>query len=214
MVKRVMFIRPGETEWNRQGRWQGWVASPLSEQGKKQAAALAKYIRHLDLSVLYTSTLRRALQTVDALRPGLTCDVVEDYRLNERGVGLWQGLTIHEMREWYPEDYARLLADSENFRIPEGESRADVRKRITAAFNAYLAEDRGEMIGILSHTVAIKLLLESLIHGVDAEKIGIGNMSVTTIRRTEEGWQLLVANDVAHLEGLESNAVKEPEERQ
>jgi broad specificity phosphatase PhoE len=208
-----MFIRPGETDWNRNGRWQGWVASPLSELGRRQAEALAKYIRHVELGVLYTSTLRRALQTVELLRPGLNCPVVEDYRLNERGVGLWQGLTIAEMQAWYPEDYARLMADKEHFRIPEGESRADVRQRIVAAFNDYMVEDRGEMIGVLSHTVAIKLLLESLIPGVDAEQIGIGNMSVTTIRRADDGWQLMVANDTAHLEGIESNAVREPEER-
>jgi broad specificity phosphatase PhoE len=213
VIRRIIFIRPGETDWNRGGRWQGWVASPLNEHGKAQAASLARFVRHIGLSALYTSDLKRAMQTAEALAETLTFRPLPDERLRERSVGMWQGLTVAQMQEWYPEEFAKLLADRENFRIPGGESRADVRKRMRAAFDDILKQDRGETVAILSHTSAIKLLLEDVLPGYDADDLNIGNTSVTTIRRLDGAWEMLAADDQSHLEGLESQAVNEPEER-
>ncbi len=213
MVKRVVFIRSGETDWNKQGRWQGWVASPLNVHGLRQAEALGRFVRHIGLSTLYTSDLRRALQTADALAVHLAFEPIQDARLRERAVGLWQGLTFEEMQAWYPEEFAELLADREHFTLPGGESRAEVRSRMQAAFDDFIARDAGETIGILSHTAAIKFLLDELIPSSVSEDYTLGNTSVTTIRRSEGGWELVASDDQAHLDGLASSAVTEPEER-
>lgn len=214
MIRRVIFIRPGETDWNRAGRWQGWVASPLNAHGRAQAAALSRFVRHIGLSALYTSDLRRALQTAAPLAEALGFAPIPDARLRERSVGLWQGLTLQEMRDWYPEDFNALLRDREHFRIPGGESRADVRQRMSAAFADIIAQDAGETVAILSHTAAIKLLLEAVLPGVSGDALEIGNTSATTIRRSEAGWELLAADDLTHLEGLEAQFVNEPEEHE
>lgn len=213
MVKRVIFIRPGETDWNRMGRWQGWVASPLNAHGRAQAAALSRFVRHIGVSALYTSDLRRALQTAAPLAEALGFAPIPDARLRERSVGLWQGLTLQEMRDWYPDDFRALLADREHFRIPGGESRQEVRQRMREAFDDIIAQDAGETIAILSHTAAIKLLLEDLLSGISGDSLEIGNTSATTIRRAEAGWTLVAADDLTHLEGLEAQSVNEPEER-
>lgn len=213
MVKRVIFIRPGETDWNRAGRWQGWVASPLNAHGRAQAAALSRFVRHIGVSALYTSDLRRALQTAAPLAEALGFAPIPDARLRERSVGLWQGLTLQEMRDWYPDDFAALLADREHFRIPGGESREDVRQRMREAFADIVAQDAGETIAILSHTAAIKLLLEDVLSGISGDSLEIGNTSATTIRLAEAGWVLVAADDLTHLEGLEAQSVNEPEER-
>lgn len=213
MIKRVIFIRPGETDWNRAGRWQGWVASPLNAHGRAQAAALSRFVRHIGVSALYTSDLRRALQTATPLAEALGFAPIPDARLRERSVGLWQGLTLQEMRDWYPDDFAALLADREHFRIPGGESREDVRQRMREAFADIVAQDAGETIAILSHTAAIKLLLEDVLSGISGDSLEIGNTSATTIRLAEAGWVLVAADDLTHLEGLEAQSVNEPEER-
>lgn len=211
-VKRVILIRPGETDWNKMGRWQGCVASRLNEHGRQQALALAKYIRNIGLSALYSSDLVRAVQTAELLAERLGDKPVLDSRWRERHVGSWQGMTLDEMREWYPDEYQKLQADPENYRIPGGESRADVRKRVTAAFRDVLAEDRGSTVGIISHTTATHLLLNSLMPGYDMYGSVLGNTSVTTIALNESGqWELVTANDVAHLEGLPAGAVGELE---
>lgn len=213
-VKRIILIRPGETEWNRLGRWQGWVAAPLSAHGVRQATALANFVRHIGMSALYTSDLKRALETADCLAKQLGYEPIADDRLRERHIGNWQGLTVAEMSQWYAEDYAKLVADADNFRVPGGESRADVRKRMRAAFDAIADGSDGETVGILSHTTAIKALLEDILPGYSPQELELDNTSVTTIRKTDGGWEMVAADDVAHLEGLESKAVPELEDKE
>jgi len=206
-LKRIVLIRPGETHWNVTGRFQGWVAIPLNGHGKVQAQRLANFIRHIGLGKLYTSDLARAKQTADILGAALGFDVTVDQRLREQNVGMWQGLTVPEMHGWYPEDYAELQADPENFIIPAGESRKQVRERAVAALQDYIAEaehEGREAIGVLSHTTTIRLLLDDLlVHPFDIDG-HFGNTSVTTVALKDEGWQVTASNDVMHLEGLES----------
>lgn len=211
MVKRVVFIRAGETDWNRLGRWQGWVASPLNAHGRRQAHKLAQFIRNLGLSALVSSDLVRARQTAELLDEVLDFAVVYDARLRERGVGAWQGMTLQEMRDWYPDDFAQLVDDPEHFRVAGAENRADVRLRMRAAFDAVIEADAGETVGIVSHTTAIKLLLDQLIPGAGILDLDFGNTSVTTIHAGEQGWEVVVAQDISHLEGMESQAVPEVE---
>jgi len=212
-VKRVIFIRPGETDWNRQVRWQGWVASPLSDHGKRQAERLANYIRHIGMTALYTSDLKRALQTAEILSAKLGFFAIPDSRLRERNIGEWQGLTIDEMRAWYPEEYNKLLTDSQNYRVPGGESRVDVRKRMAEAFRDIMNQAQGETVGIISHTTAIHELLAELIPNNNSKEVTVSNTSVTTIARQDGGqWQLVASDDVMHLEGLATQQSPELED--
>jgi broad specificity phosphatase PhoE len=209
---RLVFIRPGETTWNQLGRWQGWVAAPLSDHGKRQAAALARYVRHIGMAALYTSDLRRALETAAMLSGELGFAPTPESRLRERSIGVWQGLMLDEVRSWYPNEYAALLADHDNYQIPGGESRADVLKRMLAAYRDILGADPGGTVGILSHTTALKLLLTKLVPGFDAMDDDIDNTSVTTIARGDpqsDVWRVVAVNDLSHLEGLESRSFPE-----
>jgi broad specificity phosphatase PhoE len=210
-VKRIVLIRPGETDWNRLGRWQGWVNTPLNDHGRHQALALARFVRHIGMGALYTSDLQRALETAALMGRQLPFEPIPDQRLRERGIGLWQGLTLDEMQTWYPNDYAAMLADPDGYRVPGGESRSDVRARVMAAVTDILRSDASETVGILSHTTAIKILLGDLIAGYNPLDVGIDNTSVTTIRRNDNKWELVAIDDVMHLEGLEARSTRELE---
>ncbi|MBI1258110.1 MAG: hypothetical protein GC204_11620 [Chloroflexi bacterium] len=210
-VKRIVFIRPAETDWNKLGRWQGWVSTPLNELGLRQARALAKYVRNIGMGALYTSDLKRALETADCLAEQLPFQPISDQRLRERSIGQWQGLTQTEIRSWYPDAYAEMLQDADGYRVPGGESRADVRVRVTAALNDILKAETNETVGILSHTTAIKILLSDLIPGYNPLDVDLDNTSVTTIRNKENGWELVAVDDVMHLENLERRAARELE---
>ncbi len=210
-VKRIVFIRPGETDWNRYGRWQGWVSTPLNELGLRQARALASYIRNIGMGALYTSDLRRALETAACLAEQLPFAPIPDDRLRERSIGLWQGLTLDEMRSWYPDEYATMLKDIDGYRVPSGESRSDVRVRVNAAVSDILNTAQHETVGILSHTTAIKILLSDLIEGYNPLDVDLDNTSVTTILRKDNAWELVAVDDVSHLENLERRAARELE---
>lgn len=213
MVKRVVFIRAAETDWNRLGRWQGWVASPINAHGRRQAEKLAQFVRNLGLAALYCSDLVRARQTAEILTGALGFAPVFDARLRERGVGHWQGLTVEEMRSWYPAGFQQMLDDPEYSRAEGIESRADVRARMQSALADFLQTDAGETIGILSHTTSIKLLIDLLLPGAGILAQDFGNTSVTTLVQTDDSWKIIVAQDLSHLEGMESQAVPEVEPR-
>lgn len=213
-VKRIIFIRPGETDWNRSGRQQGQVAAPLNQLGRRQAEKLAGFIRNIGLSALYSSTTHRAAQTAEILSERLGFPATYDARLQERDVGQWQGLTVSEIRDWYSDEYAALAREGDRYRIPGGESRLDVQKRMKAAIDDILAQTMGETVAIISHTTAIKMVLRLLVPGVnDVQMAELTNTSVTTIDRDEGGaWRLVAADDVYHLEGMETQFVTEPED--
>ncbi len=214
MVKRVVFIRCAETDWNRQGRWQGWVAAPLNEHGRRQAQALAHFVRHIGMSALYTSDLKRAMETAQIIAEQLGFEPIPDPRLRERNIGQAQGLTLEEIRVWYPDEYAAFVNDPEDFHLAGAESRREVRARMRDAFDDIIAANAGETVGILSHSTAIRALLESLIPHLETSSIDLKNTSVTTIRREEgDRWSLVTADDVMHLEGLETYTFPELEQR-
>lgn len=211
-IQRLVFIRPGETDWNRNERWQGHVAVPLNANGRRQAEQLAKYVRNTGMSALYTSDLCRAVETATIIATGLGFSPIEDARLRERGVGIWQGLSRDEIAAWYPQEYAQLQADPEHYCIPGGESRHDVQLRVHAAVDEILSRENDEVVGILSHTTALRTLLPALVPDYDTNRSQYSNMSVTTIGRSGSGaWSLLMLDDVRHLEGLTTMHVDELE---
>jgi broad specificity phosphatase PhoE len=204
-VKRVVFMRPGESDWNKSDRFQGWVAIPLNEHGRLQAQRLGNFVRHIGLRALYTSDLRRAAETAAILEPRLNFAPILDSRLRERNMGIWQGLTMDEMAAWYPEEFERLLENRDDFCIPGGESRGDVQRRALAAFADILAQDKGETVGVISHTTTIHVLLSQLIPDCCGNPPALSNTSVTTIlREDDDQWKLVTSNDLLHLEGIET----------
>jgi 2,3-bisphosphoglycerate-dependent phosphoglycerate mutase len=167
----------------------------------------------LGISAIYASDLQRARQTAEIIAEQLGQSVRYDERLRERNVGRWQGLTVEEMQAWYPDEYARLMADRLNYVIPGGESRVQITARMNAAFDQYLTEGVGETIAILSHSSVIRTLLAQWSPQEDYVKQDIGNTSVTTIVRHGDGWRVVASNDVSHLEGLASRNSRELEQQ-
>lgn len=208
-IRRVIFIRPGETEWNRQNRWQGWLRVPLNTHGRAQVEALAGFIRNIGVGALYTSDLQRALETAEIITEHMDIEPILDGRLRERNIGEWQGLTQPELEAWYPEEFAAWVADRENFTIPGGESRHNVRERMQATFDDILVQDKAQTIGIISHTVSIRTLLDNLLPDYDPLGLKLMNSSVTTVRWENEQWTSIALNDIMHLEGLETKFIKE-----
>ncbi len=211
--KRIIFIRPGETDWNRAGKQQGWVASPLNALGVQQAEKLGHLLPLIGVGAVYASDLKRAMQTAELLAQKLGLKPVFDERLRERSVGVWQGLTMEEIRDWYPDEFWALLTDVDGYRIPGGESRLDVQQRMTAALKDILDNASCETVAVISHTTAIKMAIRSLVPGMDVHLTELTNSSVTTLELDEAGtWRAVAVDDVLHLEGLETASVKEPED--
>jgi probable phosphoglycerate mutase len=213
-IKQLVFIRPGETSWNRLGRWQGQVAVPLNEHGRIQAERLARFIRPIGLNSLYTSDLVRAAETAQIIGQPIGLTPTLEKRLRERHIGIWQGLTPDEVATWYPEEFRQLQQDPDGYQIAGGESRRQVVKRVQAVLDDIMARGSGQTVGIVSHSTAMRAIISALIPEFDPYDHDFSNISVTTLRHDEENdtWKITQINDLSHLEGMEALSVGEVED--
>ena len=126
MPTTLVLVRHGETDWNRERRYQGHADTPLNDAGRRQAGELAERLRTERLDAIYTSPLRRASETAEiiAVQHGLQAKALE--ALREIDVGDWQGLTLDEVRTRYPEQ----LDDAWHSGWPNGESHAELDARV------------------------------------------------------------------------------------
>jgi broad specificity phosphatase PhoE len=110
----IVLVRHGETDWNRDNRFQGHADPPLNDVGRTQARTLAGQLSSRRFAAAYTSPLRRAAETAAILGDALLGDALQleprsDASLMEVDVGSWSGLTRSEVEERFPLGYARWL---------------------------------------------------------------------------------------------------------
>jgi probable phosphoglycerate mutase len=160
---RLLLLRHGESEWNAQGRWQGWADPPLTAQGRCQAQAAGRQLGDQGFTATAASDLQRARQTAglagDAL--GLPPEVYIDPALREYDVGAWSGLTRPEIEAGWPgalEDWreGRLVA------TPGGETRHAFETRISGALMRIGAVFPGATVLVITHGGVIAALERSL----------------------------------------------------
>jgi 2,3-bisphosphoglycerate-dependent phosphoglycerate mutase len=149
-VTTVYLARHGESDWNAANRFQGHMDRPLTELGRQQAEALAAELAEAEaLDALYSSPLRRALDTADAVGARLRLDPVADADLREVDVGSWTGLSRAEVQERFPEGFARWLDGGEGW--TDGESYAEMSGRVLAALLRIAAAHPGRPVLVVSH---------------------------------------------------------------
>ena len=103
MPTTLVLVRHGETDWNRERRFQGHADMPLNDTGRRQARELADALRDEGLTAVYTSPLRRASETAGIVADRLGLEAEELEALREIDVGDWQGLTVDEVKTRFPE---------------------------------------------------------------------------------------------------------------
>jgi broad specificity phosphatase PhoE len=143
----LVLVRHGETDWNRERRFQGRADLPLNEAGRGQARELAERLHGEPVSALYTSPLRRASETAEILAERFGLQVQPLDALLEIDVGAWEGLTIDEVRATYPE---RADADWRSG-WEDGETYEELSKRVVPALVALGAKHEGEQVLAVTH---------------------------------------------------------------
>jgi 2,3-bisphosphoglycerate-dependent phosphoglycerate mutase len=131
----VLLARHGETDDNAARRFQGHRDPPLNERGRAQARALGDALRGEGVRELWSSPLRRALETAQIAGERLGLQPRLEPRLVEVDVGAWAGMTYDELEATAPDAYAAWQAGSPSFRFPEGESLEEQGERVAAAIS-------------------------------------------------------------------------------
>ena len=145
----ILLARHGETDWNRENRFQGHADPPLNETGRAQAADLAAALANEPLAAVYSSPLRRAFETAQIVGAPHGLEPVPVDALREVDVGSWQGLTRGEIEERFPEQFARWLDYEQGW--DDGESYDEMGQRVLAALLELAATHAGERILAVSH---------------------------------------------------------------
>jgi len=205
-VTRLLIARHGETDWNREGRWQGYEQQPLNELGRRQAAALAARLAGEGVEALYSSDLERALQTAQAVARACGLTVQTDPRLREIDVGDWQGRSREELIETDPEAH-RAWEQGELSAYPGGESFTQLRVRTAEVFAEIAQANAGRTAAVVCHGGSIRsIVAEWLAMPADGQRLLAtgANCSLSEFRIDRGVRRLFSLNDAAHLHALES----------
>lgn len=201
----IYCIRHGESVYNAEGRVQGQSDVPLSALGLRQSEAVAEALAAQPIEAVYSSPLRRAVQTAAPLAARLGVCVQTDPRLMEIHAGVFQDRLRSELPALFPEAYARWLAGEPDFAIPGGESRRDLMHRGREVF-AHIARSGHEQVAVVTHGGLLAGALKALL-GIPAERhpFVFQNGSITRIELADgraDAVKLLSANEASHLRAL------------
>jgi 2,3-bisphosphoglycerate-dependent phosphoglycerate mutase len=199
-MTRVFAARHGETDWNREGRWQGHSGPGLNDMGRSQAAALAERLAAMGLDVIYTSDLPRALQTAEVVAKRLGVAMEADPAFREVDVGDWAGLTRDVVAARDPEGYTRWLGGRAGWN--GGETYEDMHTRVIAAYERVCALNPDARVLIVAHGGTVRALAAYAVglEHHDRRRIdGVRNASLTALDHVGAASRLLKFNDDGHL---------------
>ena len=160
----LVLIRHGETASNIKGTHLGTTDVPLNERGKRQALALQRVFAKEEVSAVYTSPLSRAKDTAEAIAKKHDTFVEPVMDLIERNYGIWEDMTIDEIRDKYPEEHAQWQKDWIHYVIPQGESAMDVYNRNVSVVQELLKVHTEGRIIVVTHMGCIRNILSYLFH--------------------------------------------------
>ena len=154
-MTKLILVRHGETDWNRDGRWQGQSDTPLNDLGRSQARDVAEELDGVD--VVYSSDLARARETADIVARRLGLEVRLDPRLGERGFGGWEGLTTGEIQSGFAEEHGRWQT-GEGFGADDAEPFDSFGARVGAFLDEVLHRHPDETVLVVGHGGSIRVI--------------------------------------------------------
>jgi probable phosphoglycerate mutase len=147
----LLLIRHGETAWNAEHRIQGLLDIPLSRTGIWQAARLAQRLAGETIDAIYASDLARAWLTAQPLAQRFGLQTVVEPRVRERNFGTFQGHTLEEVEQRWPDQFRAWRERDPAWAMPEGESGRQFIERVLAALHEIAHRHAGRTVAIVTH---------------------------------------------------------------
>ena len=158
---RLYLIRHGETALNAKGCYYGRTDAVLSEKGISQARYLKEILKEVSFDYIVASPLVRAYNTAQIVMEEREQKIFGDRRLMEQDFGIFEGMTYKEIQSTYPKELDAWNEEFSTYRIPEGESFADVRSRAEDFLRD--RESKGEKMLIVAHKGTLGHLLAAML---------------------------------------------------
>jgi 2,3-bisphosphoglycerate-dependent phosphoglycerate mutase len=166
-MSELVLIRHGESQWNLENKFTGWIDIPLSKGGENEAKKAGEKLKGLKFDVIFTSVLQRAIKTYEiaAEVAGLkSLPVFKDQALNERKYGDLQGLNKDDTRKKFGAEQVKLWRRSYDISPPNGESLKDTSERVMPYYygkiEPYLRQ--GKNVLVFAHGNSLRALIMHL----------------------------------------------------
>lgn len=202
---KIYITRHGKTEWNKEGRMQGWKNSDLTEEGLQNAKKLGESLKDVEFDCIYCSPLGRAVDTAKWIRGSKPTEIIIKDSLKEMGFGSWEGMEHTKVRELYPEQSHNLWNKPHLYEPVDGESFQELLDRARQALGDIINNTSCENVLVVSHAVLIKAIYV-IIKNCSIEELWnppfIGDTCLTIVEVKENDIRIIVEADASHLEGI------------
>ncbi len=205
-------MRHAEATGNIDRTFQGMIDTDISDGGKEQLKRLRARFCKIPLDKIYTSPLKRAVCTAEAVRAGRDIPVVEDEGLCEIMCGVWEGKSWESLERDYPKEYSDWKNNPESFCAPEGESMEHVYNRIISAIKNIAQKNCGKTIAVVSHGCALRNFMCSVRFG-DISHLKntdwLEHTGISCIEYDKDEIRIVFDNDFSHLDESMSTLKKQ-----
>ena len=154
-MSKLILVRHGQSLWNLEDRFTGWVDVPLTELGRQEAKRAGEKLKGYKIDIAYTSVLTRAQETLSVIlaNAGIQVPIIRDQALNERHYGDLQGLNKARTAEKFGADQVKIWRRSYDVPPPNGESLKDTAERTLPFFERCILGDvaEGKDVLVVAH---------------------------------------------------------------
>ncbi|HEY9061150.1 MAG TPA: histidine phosphatase family protein [Pseudobacteroides sp.] len=202
MKTRLIFVRHAEAEGNLYREFHGWTDSPITDKGHKQAELAAGRLRNMKIDVIYSSSLKRTLQTAQYIADIKGLPIIRTDKLKEINGGDWEGKKWDELASIWPHENETWEKKPHIHRMPNGESMEEFQERLLKEIQYIIDNNRGKNICIVTHGTAIKAMM-CRFKGCELEEMvnikWYDNTSVTVIDYEDGSYKVVMEGDASHL---------------
>lgn len=174
-MAKLVLVRHGESLWNLENRFTGWVDVPLTKKGEEEAIAAGQKLKGYDFDVAYTSDLRRAQATLAIMLATMNLDIptIRDKALNERDYGDLAGLNKADTAKKYGDEQVKIWRRSYDIAPPGGESLRDTKARTLPFYERAILGDlrQGKNVLVVAHGNSNRSIVMELEHLTPEEVI-------------------------------------------
>jgi len=202
IMTELIVMRHGETDWNRQHRFQGQIDVPLNATGRAQAERLAQRLADEAFDVVVSSDLQRARSTAELAAGGR--DIACEPLWREQSFGVLEGLDAPTIIERHPQLWAHWLRQDADYALPEGESVRAFHARVLQALQRLVQQHPGAKVAVFTHGGVLDMLWRAArtlpLHG--PRLCDIPNTGINRMQWRDGVLRILQWGDAAHLDGL------------
>jgi len=199
----LILVRHGQTEWNKEQIFRGSKDIELDKTGRRQAEALGERLKSRKIDVIYSSSLKRAMSTAEAIARFQGLPVMVGPGLVDMSFGQWEGLSHQEVMKVFPKQYRIWKENPWKAKIPDASNIKDVQTQSSKAVKGMIEDHPiDSTIVVVTHRVILKVILMKML-GMGPEgfwSIKLSPCGLTTVEWDGKRFALTCLNDIGHLE--------------